>query len=156
MYPRQIMLGSIQDCPVWRLELARTMLTRAQNCHGSAQHCTGVRFENAKCIDQRWTTVGFEEKEMRFVVCILLLAVRSGQASETSKGWSDWLSEASHSATPETIPRQRMPSGKRWPSRRALPLMTGSWSYSTMLSPEPMQRWASLPKQKASTGSRWR
>jgi len=30
---------------------------------------------------------------MRFVLCILLLAVRSGQASETSKGWSDWLSE---------------------------------------------------------------
>jgi tetratricopeptide (TPR) repeat protein len=31
---------------------------------------------------------------MRFVLCILLLAVRSGHASETSKGWSDWLSEA--------------------------------------------------------------
>jgi hypothetical protein len=30
---------------------------------------------------------------MRFVLCILLLAVRSGQASETPKGWSDWLSE---------------------------------------------------------------
>jgi len=30
---------------------------------------------------------------MRFVLWILLLAVRSGQASETSKGWSDWLSE---------------------------------------------------------------
>ena len=30
---------------------------------------------------------------MRFVLCIFLLAVRSGQASETSKGWSDWLSE---------------------------------------------------------------
>jgi tetratricopeptide (TPR) repeat protein len=34
-----------------------------------------------------------EEKDMRFLLCILLLAVRSGQASETSKGWSDWLSE---------------------------------------------------------------
>jgi hypothetical protein len=34
-----------------------------------------------------------EEKDMRFVLCILLLVVRSGQASETSKGWSDWLSE---------------------------------------------------------------
>jgi tetratricopeptide (TPR) repeat protein len=30
---------------------------------------------------------------MRFVFCILLLAVRSGHASETLKGWSDWLSE---------------------------------------------------------------
>ena len=30
---------------------------------------------------------------MRFVLCILLLAVRSGHASQTSKGWSDWLSE---------------------------------------------------------------
>ena len=30
---------------------------------------------------------------MRFVLCILLLVVRSGQANETSKGWSDWLSE---------------------------------------------------------------
>ena len=30
---------------------------------------------------------------MRFVLCILLPAVRSGQASETPKGWSDWLSE---------------------------------------------------------------
>jgi tetratricopeptide (TPR) repeat protein len=30
---------------------------------------------------------------MRFVLCILLLAVQSGQASETPKGWSDWLSE---------------------------------------------------------------
>jgi Flp pilus assembly protein TadD len=34
-----------------------------------------------------------EEKDMRFVLCILLLAVWSRQASETSKGWSDWLSE---------------------------------------------------------------
>jgi tetratricopeptide (TPR) repeat protein len=34
-----------------------------------------------------------EEKDMRFVLCILLLVVRSGQASETSKGWSAWLSE---------------------------------------------------------------
>jgi tetratricopeptide (TPR) repeat protein len=34
-----------------------------------------------------------EEKDMRFVLCILLLAVRSGQASETSQGWSDRLSE---------------------------------------------------------------
>jgi hypothetical protein len=30
---------------------------------------------------------------MQFVLCILLLAVRSGQASETPKGWSDWVSE---------------------------------------------------------------
>ncbi len=30
---------------------------------------------------------------MRFVLCILLLAVQSGHASEKSKGWSDWLSE---------------------------------------------------------------
>ncbi len=30
---------------------------------------------------------------MRFVLLVLLLAVRSSQASETSKGWSDWLSE---------------------------------------------------------------
>jgi tetratricopeptide (TPR) repeat protein len=33
------------------------------------------------------------EEKMRFVLCILLLVVRSGQASETSKGWSAWLSE---------------------------------------------------------------
>ena len=26
-------------------------------------------------------------------IAFLLLVVRSGQASETSKGWSDWLSE---------------------------------------------------------------
>jgi len=30
---------------------------------------------------------------MRFVLCILLLAVRSSQAGETSKGWRAWLSE---------------------------------------------------------------
>jgi len=30
---------------------------------------------------------------MQFVLCMLLLVVRSGQANETSKGWSDWLSE---------------------------------------------------------------
>jgi tetratricopeptide (TPR) repeat protein len=30
---------------------------------------------------------------LRFVLCILLLVVRGGQASETSKGWSAWLSE---------------------------------------------------------------
>ncbi len=30
---------------------------------------------------------------MRFVLCMLLLVVRSGQPSETSKGWSAWLSE---------------------------------------------------------------
>jgi len=30
---------------------------------------------------------------MRFVFVILLLAVRSGQASETPKAWSNWLSE---------------------------------------------------------------
>jgi tetratricopeptide (TPR) repeat protein len=30
---------------------------------------------------------------MRFALCIFLLVVRSGQAGETSKGWSDWLSE---------------------------------------------------------------
>jgi tetratricopeptide (TPR) repeat protein len=32
------------------------------------------------------------ERDMRFVLCILLLAIRTGQASEPSKGWSDWLS----------------------------------------------------------------
>jgi len=30
---------------------------------------------------------------MRFVLCILLLAIRSRQASDRSKGWTDWLSE---------------------------------------------------------------
>jgi tetratricopeptide (TPR) repeat protein len=30
---------------------------------------------------------------MRFILCILLLTVWSGQASEPSKDWSDWLSE---------------------------------------------------------------
>jgi tetratricopeptide (TPR) repeat protein len=30
---------------------------------------------------------------MRMALCILLLAIRTGQASEPSKGWSDWLSE---------------------------------------------------------------
>jgi tetratricopeptide (TPR) repeat protein len=34
-----------------------------------------------------------EEKDMRFVLCILLLAAWSSQASEPSKGWSAWLSE---------------------------------------------------------------
>ncbi len=34
-----------------------------------------------------------KEKDMRFALFVFLLAVRSGQASETSKGWSDWLSE---------------------------------------------------------------
>jgi cytochrome c-type biogenesis protein CcmH/NrfG len=30
---------------------------------------------------------------MRFLLCIILLAVRSGQASDAPQSWSDWLSE---------------------------------------------------------------
>jgi tetratricopeptide (TPR) repeat protein len=41
----------------------------------------------------RGRLLDWEEKDIRFVLCILLLAVRSGQASETSQGWSAWLTE---------------------------------------------------------------
>jgi hypothetical protein len=34
-----------------------------------------------------------EERDVQFVLCTLLLVVQSGRTSETSKGWSDWLSE---------------------------------------------------------------